>query len=251
MTAALAAVPASGTLLGQLPGRQAGEGNAWAEEPGGPILMAAGTTRKAAGRAKGSTSREASARSRNTDVGEQYAALDLDSLLLALRPMKDLKMGRMNARNLRTGATSSHKGKGKRGDGSLWFKLGLSYSAKNEYDNAIAAFTAAIAADHRDGSSYYNRAVVRQKCGQYEAAIDDYTRAVGPAPNDPDIYYNRALRISVPREREGSYLRLRKGYSKESERCRRLLEPGPCLLTSRQGGPGIHRLLQLQGPGTG
>ena len=70
--------------------------------------------------------------------------------------------------------------------------LGLRYNARNEHDNAIAAFTAAIAADPRDGSSYYNRAVIRQKCGRYEAAIDDYTRAARLAPDD-DIYYNRGL----------------------------------------------------------
>ena len=190
--------PVNVALLEEGPGLPVSEGNGrLVGVRAGPVQTAAGKSRKTGGHRKDAVSRESPLLSRNQDSatagGGGYASWDLDSLLQALKPTKEVKRGRMNARNLYAGALSSSKGREKEGPNAIWFQLGLRYNARNEHDNAIAAFTAAIAADPRDGSSYYNRAVIRQKCGQYEAAIDDYTRAARLAPSDADIYYNRGL----------------------------------------------------------
>ena len=189
MTAVLAGGPFPVILVGERPGLLAEEGSRrWVGKPHEPIQMAAGRTRKTTGRAKGAGSRKAPVLSPSQDAptGGQYASWELDSLLQALKPMKEVKKDGMNARSLQARTPSSSKGREKGGPTALWFKVGLEYSARNEYDNAIAA-------DPRDGSSYYNRAVIRQKSGRYESAIDDYTRAAGLIPSDADIYYNRAL----------------------------------------------------------
>ena len=125
--------------------------------------------------------------------GSRYAPDEIDFLLQDLRPMKGMKKGRINIGRLKAGRLSSSKVGHKSDLNLLWFRRGLEYTVKKEYDNAIAAFTAAVAADPRDAGSYYNRAVLHQKCGGCGAAMDDYTRAARLAPSDADIYYNRAL----------------------------------------------------------
>ncbi len=135
--------------------------------------------------------------------------LDLELLKETLKPLKKERGDRMNPRVLLSQSRSSSKaakaesgedekpkkgaGKGAGGPNALWFRQGLEYSSAKQYDNAIAAFTLALAADHRDASSLYNRAVLYQRCGQYGAAIEDYTRAARIVPNEADLYYNRAL----------------------------------------------------------
>jgi len=74
-----------------------------------------------------------------------------------------------------------------------WFNKGYDYDVKEDYDNAIFAYTKAIELNPQDADAYTNRGVVYDTQGKYDLAIMDYTKAIELNPQDGDTYFNKAI----------------------------------------------------------
>src|SRR3989344_836245 len=73
-----------------------------------------------------------------------------------------------------------------------WFEKGYKYDINKDYDNAIEAYTKAIALDPHY-SDYNNRGVAYYNKGQYDRVIEDYNKAISINPNDAFAHYIRGL----------------------------------------------------------
>ena len=58
-----------------------------------------------------------------------------------------------------------------------WFNLGYSYAENGLYDDAIEAYTKAIALDPNYAIAYYNRGITYYKKGNMGRAISDFQKA--------------------------------------------------------------------------
>jgi tetratricopeptide (TPR) repeat protein len=74
-----------------------------------------------------------------------------------------------------------------------WFNKGYDYDIKEDYDNAIFAYTKAIELNPHDPDAYTNRGVIYDIEGKYDLAIMDYTKAIELDPLDADVYTNRGV----------------------------------------------------------
>src|SRR3990172_8362478 len=68
-------------------------------------------------------------------------------------------------------------------EASQWFEKGHQYAINKKYDEAIEAYTKAIALDPNYAQAYTNRGVAYYNKGQYDRAIEDYNRAIALDPN--------------------------------------------------------------------
>lgn len=75
----------------------------------------------------------------------------------------------------------------------LSFARGNAYLALQQYQQAVADFTAAIEQNAASGDAYIDRGVAYHHLHQYELAIRDYDRAIALNANLHAAYYNRAL----------------------------------------------------------
>ena len=91
-----------------------------------------------------------------------------------------------------------------------WFNLGYSYAEAGLYDDAIEAYTAAIALNPNLAEAYSNRGNACSKKGQYDRAIEDYTKAIQLDPNDVKAYNNRGNAYA----KKGQYDREIEDYNK-------------------------------------
>ena len=66
---------------------------------------------------------------------------------------------------------------------------------------ALAAYTAALAADPRHFKALFTRAFAHDKLRRFDAAIADYTAALALEPSSPFALYNRG----ISRDRAGLY----------------------------------------------
>jgi len=75
-------------------------------------------------------------------------------------------------------------------EAKLNFQQGMTYSERQNYNNAIKEFTLAIEKYPNYAVAYSNRAgaYIRQK--KYNIALEDLNRAVQIEQNNPEIYYN-------------------------------------------------------------
>ena len=60
-----------------------------------------------------------------------------------------------------------------------------------QFDQAIKAYSGAIATSPDDAAAYNNRGIVRGYTGDYEGAIEDFNRAITLKPDYPNAYNNR------------------------------------------------------------
>ncbi|HXZ68712.1 MAG TPA: tetratricopeptide repeat protein, partial [Alphaproteobacteria bacterium] len=67
---------------------------------------------------------------------------------------------------------------------------GNQYSDEGRYDEAIAAYTAAIKLNANFAPSFHNRAFAFYKLGKLDQAIADEDQALALDPNYPDAYLN-------------------------------------------------------------
>jgi len=82
-----------------------------------------------------------------------------------------------------------------------WFNKGYDYDVKEDYDNAIFAYTKAIELNPQDGDAYINRGVVYDTKGQYDLAIRDYDKMIELNPQAVDVYINKVSAC----EKSGDY----------------------------------------------
>jgi tetratricopeptide (TPR) repeat protein len=75
----------------------------------------------------------------------------------------------------------------------LTFARGNAYLALQQYQKAVADFTAVIEQNAASGDAYIDRGVAYHHLHQYELAIRDYDRAIALNTNLYAAYYNRAL----------------------------------------------------------
>lgn len=75
--------------------------------------------------------------------------------------------------------------------GIQWFNIGYDYDVKEDYENALFAYTKAIELSPQDADAYNNRGGIYDIKGEYDLAIMDYTKAIELNPQDGDAYHNR------------------------------------------------------------
>ena len=83
---------------------------------------------------------------------------------------------------------------------------GLSRIKRGYYDEAISAFTEAVASDPELLDAYVNRGVVYEQKSQYGQAILDYNKALEINPQDAEVYNNLAWLLGTakaPHFRDG------------------------------------------------
>jgi tetratricopeptide (TPR) repeat protein len=78
-------------------------------------------------------------------------------------------------------------------DASAYYRSGIEYYKKGDYDRAIADFSQAIRLDPNYAFAYYNRGVTYKTKGDADRAIEDYTQAIRINPNHANSYINRSL----------------------------------------------------------
>lgn len=71
--------------------------------------------------------------------------------------------------------------------------LGKALYAKNEYDEAINHFSAAISITNHDVCFYQNRGSTYITIGQYQKAVEDYNEIIHRKPDYADAYNNRGI----------------------------------------------------------
>ena len=72
-------------------------------------------------------------------------------------------------------------------DTRAYFDRGEVYSAKGQYDQAIAEFTKAAEISPRLPEIYNNRGLTYQAKGQYDQALSDFNKALGACPTLPKM----------------------------------------------------------------
>jgi tetratricopeptide (TPR) repeat protein len=68
---------------------------------------------------------------------------------------------------------------------------GKALPQREEYDRAVASFTAAIRLDPSAAAAYRDRGLAYEEQGKYEQAIADYTEALRLDPPSADAYFQR------------------------------------------------------------
>ena len=98
-------------------------------------------------------------------------------------------------------------------DAEAYYKRGVAYGEKSEFDLAIEDFSKVIALNPDAAEAYYNRGVACYKKGDYDRAIEDFTKAIALNPNDAKAYNNRG----VAYYKKGDYDRAIEDYNKAIE----------------------------------
>jgi lipoprotein NlpI len=84
--------------------------------------------------------------------------------------------------------------------------LGMAYSAKGDYDQAIASFDQAIKLRPDYSEAFYDRALALDSKNAYTEAITDYSKAIELHPDDATAHYNRGSdRLLVGQYTEAMY----------------------------------------------
>lgn len=76
-------------------------------------------------------------------------------------------------------------------DEQLYFRRGLIYLDKKQYQKTVDDYNIALSLNPNDGQSYVNRGHAYDKLGKPEKAIEDYTSAIRVNPKLFQAYYNR------------------------------------------------------------
>jgi len=85
-----------------------------------------------------------------------------------------------------------------------WYVLrGVEWTAKGDYDRAIADHTAALKLDAKAAHANYYRGVAWSNKGEFDRAIADFDIAAKLKPDEPVIYHARAIELSI----KGDYKR--------------------------------------------
>ena len=71
------------------------------------------------------------------------------------------------------------------------FELGVKYLDKQDFDNALVAFSHAIRLDPKSPQAYNGRGVTHALMGQPERALADCCQAIRLDPEDPEFYRSR------------------------------------------------------------
>jgi tetratricopeptide (TPR) repeat protein len=64
-----------------------------------------------------------------------------------------------------------------------------------EYQEALADYTAAIAADPASSLAVYNRGITHDRLGDFAAAVQDFSAALALDPSNADFYHNRGFSL--------------------------------------------------------
>jgi tetratricopeptide (TPR) repeat protein len=72
-----------------------------------------------------------------------------------------------------------------------WFERGNAYVQAGNYEDAVKAFTLAIASEPNFADAYYSRGLVLGRSGKHEQAIDDFTQAIALDQKNANVYADR------------------------------------------------------------
>src|SRR5262249_15805473 len=78
------------------------------------------------------------------------------------------------------------------GSAAAYINRGVTWTAKREYDRALADYSAALHLDSGQADAYINRGVAWTAKREYDRALDDYAVALRLHPPHPDAYNHRA-----------------------------------------------------------
>ena len=81
-------------------------------------------------------------------------------------------------------------------DYDLNFYLAAAYEKLDEYDKAIATYSAILDMSDKDVMAYYYRGTDYLKVGEHDLAIEDFEKALSLAPNNYDLRIEVAGRLS-------------------------------------------------------
>ncbi len=91
-----------------------------------------------------------------------------------------------------------------------WFILGYYYEEAGLYNDAIEAYTSAIALNPNFADAYNSRGIAYADGGEYDKAIEDYNRAIALEKNYAQAYNNRGITYG----RKGQYDRAIEDYNR-------------------------------------
>lgn len=81
---------------------------------------------------------------------------------------------------------------------AAWYvQRGMHWSAKGDYDRAIADHTAALKLNARASNANYRRGTAWSNKGDYERAIADFDVAAKLKPDDPVVFHARGVELAV------------------------------------------------------
>ncbi len=73
------------------------------------------------------------------------------------------------------------------------YKRGTTLHTQGRYQEAIQAFTEALAKNPNHDKAYNDRGISKKSLGEDQGALEDYTKSILLNPNNADTYFNRAL----------------------------------------------------------
>jgi tetratricopeptide (TPR) repeat protein len=96
-------------------------------------------------------------------------------------------------------------------DPNIYYKRGILYYYKNDFDNAISDYSKSIELYPDYSNAYYNRGDAYLGKKEYEKAILDYTKVIKFNPGNPEVYNNRGIAYFFKKEYEKAILDYSKG----------------------------------------
>ena len=95
---------------------------------------------------------------------------------------------------------------------TTYYNRGIAFDINEEYENAIADYSEAIALNPNDVDFYFNRANAHIALGDNDRAMADLSTALKLAPDDGGIFYSRGMILEAGGEPESAAAEFKRAY---------------------------------------